>query len=130
MTDDTDVPPSPTIDELLPRAAQAFGVRVKLETYSLDLTHDDGGPKARGFELILGITIDAIDSLEAQIMARVLDTPICEIRENPPYGVNCVVDMPISGIGTKADRIANVRTVWVFDDPGAPPRLVTAIPRP
>jgi hypothetical protein len=54
----------------------------------------------------------------------------CQIRENPPYGVNCVVDMPISGIGTKADRVANVRTVWVFDDPGAPPRLVTAIPRP
>jgi hypothetical protein len=130
MTDGPDISPPPVVDELLPSAAQALGVRVKLETYSLDLTHNDGGAKARGFELILGITIDAIDYLEAQIMARVLDTPICEIRENPPYGVNCVVDMPISGIGAKADRVANVRTVWVLDHPGGPPRLVTAIPRP
>ncbi len=80
--------------------------------------------------LILGITIDAIDYLEAQIMARVLDTPICEIRDNAPYGIKCTIDMPISGIGAKADRIANVRTVWSFDHPGHPPRLVNAYPKP
>lgn len=48
-------------------------MRVKLATYSLDVTNKDGAPKARGFELILGITIDAIDYLEAQILARILD---------------------------------------------------------
>jgi hypothetical protein len=68
--------PSPAVGEVLPRGAEAFGVRYKLATYSLDITNDDGGPKARGFELILGITIDAIDYLEAQILARVLDTPV------------------------------------------------------
>jgi hypothetical protein len=81
-----------------------------------------GGPKARGFEQILGITIDAIDYIEVQILACVLDTPISEIRDNAPYGVNCVVVMPVRGIGAKADRVVNVRTVWAFDRPGTPPR--------
>jgi hypothetical protein len=120
----------PTKGELLPRAADAVGVRVKLAEYSLNLTHNDGGAKARGFERILGITIEAIDHLEAQIIARALDTPVNDIRKNPPYGVNYVIEMPISGIGAKADRVANVRTVWTFDHPDAPPRLVTAIPKP
>lgn len=98
----------------------------KLETYSLDFTNEVGAPKARGFDLILGITLDAIAYLEAQIMARVLDTPVCEVRENPPWGVNCVVDMPIPGIGARADHVANVRTAWIISTPGARPRLVSA----
>jgi hypothetical protein len=121
---------SPTVGELLPRAADAIGVRYKLATYSLDVTHENGGPKARGFELILGITIDTIDYLEAQILARVLDTPVREVRDNTPYGLKGTVDMPIKGIGAKADRMINVRTVWAFDRPGAPPRLVNAYPKP
>jgi hypothetical protein len=120
----------PVVGELLPRAAEAFGVRYKLATYSLDVTHKRGGPKARGFERILGITIEAIDYLETQILARVLETPISEIRDNSPYGVKCTIDMPIGGIGAKADRTVNVRTVWAFDHPDAPPRLVNAYPKP
>jgi hypothetical protein len=129
-TEDPDVPTPPTVGELLPRAPDAIGVRYKLETYSLDVTHKDGGPKARGFELILGITIDAIEYLEAQILARILDTPVHEVRDNAPYGIKCTIDMPISGIGAKADRIINVRTVWAFDRPDAPPRLASAYPKP
>jgi hypothetical protein len=116
--------------ELLPRAAEAFGVRVKLETYSLDTTHDDGGSKARGFDLILGITLDAIDYLETQILARVLDTPVSDIRDSPPYGVKYVVDVEIRGIGVKASRVATVRTVWIVSTPTDPPRLVSAYPNP
>ncbi len=130
MRDNPDTPLQPVVGELLPRGAEAFGVRYKLDTYSLDPTHKRGGPKARGFELILGITIDAIDYLEAQILARVLDTPVSTIEDNPPYGINCVVDMLIGGIGAKADRIVNVRTVWTFDQPGASPRLLSAYPKP
>jgi hypothetical protein len=118
----------PVVGELLPCAAEVFGVRVKLETYSLDINHKSGGPKALGFELILGIAIDAIDYLEAQILARVLDTPIGEIRDNAPYGVNCVVVMPIRGIGAKAERVADVLTSWEIKDASTPPRLVTAFP--
>jgi hypothetical protein len=86
---------APNVGELLPRAAEAFGVRYKLATYSLDIAHEKGGPKARGFELILGITIEAIDYLEAQIMARILDTPVSEVRDNLPHGINNVVDIQV-----------------------------------
>ena len=130
MSEDLDTPPAPAVGELLPRAAEAFGLRYKLETYSLDVNHNDGGPKARGFELILGITIDAIDYLETQILARVLDTPISEVRDNPPHGVNCAVDIQVRGIGATADRVATVRTAWIISTPGDPPRLVNAFPKP
>jgi hypothetical protein len=115
---------------MLPRAADAFGARIKLQAYSLDFTNKVGGPKARGFERILGITIDAIDYLEAQILARILDTPVSEIRDNPPHGVNYVVNIQVRGIGAKADRVANVRTAWIIASPGDAPRLVTAYPKP
>jgi Domain of unknown function (DUF6883) len=128
-TDDPPAFPPPTVGGLLPNAAQAFGLRYKLETYSLNATHSVGGAKARGFELILGITIDAIEYLETQILARIMDTPIREVRDNAPYGVKCVVDVQVSGIGAKAGRVAIVRTVWALDGPGVPPRLVTAIPK-
>jgi hypothetical protein len=126
----SDIPWPPREGELLPRAAEAFGVRIKLATYSLDVTNKDGAPKARGFELILGITIDAIDYLEAQILARILDTPVTKIRDNQPHGINYVVDIQVRGIGAKADRVITVKTVWIVSDPGDPPRLVTALPKP
>jgi hypothetical protein len=124
--DDFDAFPPPAVGELLPRAADAFGLRYKLETYSLNPTHKHGSPKARGFQLILGITIDAIEYLETQILARILDTPVGEVRDNTPYGVKCAVD---THIGSKANRVATVRTVWAYDHPDAAPRLVNAFPR-
>jgi hypothetical protein len=129
MSEDPQLPP-PAVGALLPHGAQVTGVRHKLETYVLDIAHKDGGPKALGFKLILGVTIDAIDYLEAQIVAGVLRTPINEIRDNAPYGVNCVVDIPVPGIGAKADRLVEVRTIWEIKDAATPPRLVTAYPKP
>ena len=126
----SEAPWPPDVGEVLPRAAEAFGVRYKLATYSLDVTNEVGGPKARGFEAMLGITIDAIDYLEAQIMSRILDTPLSDVRNNPPYGINCVVDMPIRGIGAHGQRIVNVRTAWLISTAGDPPRLVSAYPKP
>jgi len=103
-------------------------VRVKLATYSLDVNHKKGGPKARGFERILGITIEDIDYLEAEILAGVLTTPIRSVGDNAPYGVNCVVDMSIHGLREKRDRVLTVRTVWEIADANTPPRLVSAYP--
>jgi hypothetical protein len=65
-TPDTPGVSPPAVGELVPRAAEAFGVRYKLATYSLDVDHKDGGPKAKGFKRILGITIKDIGYLEAQ----------------------------------------------------------------
>lgn len=126
MSEDPGLPPRPAVGELLPCGAEATGIRYKLETYSLDPTHEVGGPKALGFKLILGITIDAIDYLEAQIMAVVRRTPIGAIRDNAPHGVNCVVDIPVPGIGAKANRLIEVRTIWEITDATPTPRLVSA----
>lgn len=130
MSEDPDTSTPPAVGELLPRADEAFGVHRKLATYSLDIAHKKGGPKARGFELMLGITIEAIGYLETQILARVLDTPIGEVRGNPPHGINYVVDIQVRGIGAKADRVITVRTVWIVGATDDPPRLVNAFPKP
>ena len=98
----------------------------KLATYSLDLNHKDGGPKARGFARILGITTDAIDYLEGTIHTGILLIPVTEVRENEPWGIKCAVIVPVRGLHKKSVRVVDVTTVWQFDEPHVPPRLVTA----
>jgi hypothetical protein len=121
---------APKVGETLPRADQAIGVREKLATYALNREQEDGASKARGFALILGITIEHIDHLEAEIRAGIVDTPISSVRDNAPYGVNCVVELSVRGVSDKNERIVNVRTVWELTGRDAAPRLVSAYPRP
>jgi hypothetical protein len=45
--EDPDVVEPPIVGGLLARAAEVFGVRVKLHMYSLDMNHEKGGGKAR-----------------------------------------------------------------------------------
>lgn len=120
----------PRVGEPLPGAAEVLGVRSKLVGYSLNATHEDGGPKARGFKTILGITIDDVDHLERAIRVGVLTAPVSEVRVNPPHGVNCAVDMPVYGVSDKSSRNVDVRTVWEITGRGVRPRLVSAFPRP
>lgn len=105
-------------------------MRRKLAGYSLNPAHRRGGPKARGFERILGITIEDLGYLEAAVQAGVLSVPVTSVRHNPPYGFNCVVEFPLSGTGAKSSRSANLRTVWRIGSPGAPPHLNTAFLKP
>jgi hypothetical protein len=119
----------PKVGESLPRAAEAVGVRRKLSTYSLDPAHRVGGPKARGFELILGITIRDIGYLEGAIQTGVLLVEISGVRDGAVGGINCVVDVPVRGRGEKSDRTIEVRTAWESTDAAAAPRLVTAYVR-
>jgi hypothetical protein len=114
--------------QLLPRASEAFGVHIKLQTYSLDVNHKKGGPKARGFEKILGITIEDIDYLEGAIYTGVLLVPVSEVRDNEPWGIKCVVEIPVRGRGEKAGRLVDVTTSWELRTSDAAPRLVTAFP--
>ncbi len=129
-TEDPDTPWPPVVGVVLPRGAEAFGVRVKLETYSLDLAHDDGGPKARGFERILGITLEDIDYLEGAIQTGILVVPISSVRDKSPWGMNCVVMVPVRGLGEKNDRVVNIRTAWRLAGRGAPPQLASAFCKP
>jgi len=120
----------PKIGEPLPRAAQATGVREKLADYSLNPESEDGSPKAHGFALILGITIDHLDHLESEIRAGILTAAVKSLRENAIGRINCVVELPVRGVGEKSERTVNVRTVWELADEGSAPRLVSAFPKP
>ncbi len=120
----------PAVGELLPRAAEALGVHEKLAGYSLDLTHTDGGSKARGFERILGITIENIDYLEGAIQTGILLAPVSSVRDKRPWGVECVVVVPVRGRGDRGGRIIDVRTAWLITGASDPPRMTTAFPRP
>jgi len=131
MTEHSNIePPPPVVGELVPRGREAFGVRVKLATYALDPTNKVAGPKVRGFERILGITLEDIDYLEGAIYTGVLVVPVSSVRDNPPWGPKCVIDLPIRGRGEKSGRVINVRTVWEIAGGGAPPRLVNAYCKP
>lgn len=120
----------PKMGEPLPRAAEAVGVRDKLVRYALDMAHERGGPKARGFERILGIAIGDVDYLEAEIRTGILVRPVHSIRDATPIGVSCVVELAVRGLGEKRHRVINVRTAWLLTDPDDPPRMTTAFPRP
>lgn len=117
---------APKVGELLPYAEEAIGVRRKLRDSSLDPDRPAGGNKARGFELILGITLDSIDHLESAIHTGILTARIVTVRKRPPYGVACAVDFQLHGVGRKANRTATVRTSWILIDAKSPPRLTSA----
>jgi hypothetical protein len=120
----------PVVGELLPHAMEASGIRRKLVTYSLDITHDDGGPKALGFKLILGIALPNIDYLEGAIQTGILLAPVGSVRDRSPWGINCTVMVPVRGFGEKQDRVVNVKTIWRLSGPGAPPQLASAYCKP
>ncbi len=106
-----------------------MNIRQKLASYALVHTHTSGGPKARGFELLLGITLDQIDYLETEIRSGILKVPVSAVRPNHPHGFNCVVELQIRGVEKRAMHLATVRTVWEMSRRGSRPRLVTAFPR-
>lgn len=120
----------PQVGQPLPRAGDAFGVRRKLTTYSLDPTNEVAAPKVRGFKRILAITLDDVDYLEGAIYTGAVLVLVSEVRDNPPWGPKCVLDLPIRGRGEKSGRLANLRTVWEIADSGSPPRLVNAYCKP
>lgn len=105
-------------------------MRKKLAGYSLNVGHEHGGPKALGFRLILGITVDDLEHLAHSIEIGILSTRVGSVRANPPHGINCIVVVPVQGLNEKSARIVDVRTVWEIADQGAQPRLVSAFPRP
>lgn len=120
----------PKLGEPLPRAAEAVGIREKLLAYSLDATHEHGGPKARGFEQILGITIDHVDYLEVEIRVGILTAPVSDVRMRPPFGVQCEVRIQVRGLGEKNNRTVEAITGWEFAHAGTAPRMTTAYLKP
>ncbi len=101
----------PKIGDPLHRAGEAAGARRKLVNYSLDLTNEVGGPKARGFKRILGITVGDADYLEGAIQTGIFTAPVIAVRDSSPYGINCVVAVPVRGRRERDARVVSVRTV-------------------
>ena len=116
----------PKIDEPLPRAELAFGVRHKLTTYALAPEHPAGGPKARGFATILSITAEDVDHLVTEVENGVLTCGVSAIRANPPYGYLCEVKVPVRGLRRHSERRVDVITSWELLAADTAPRLVTA----
>jgi hypothetical protein len=105
-------------------------VRRKLADYSLNMSHEHGGSKAQGFKVILGIKLYDLDYLAHSIEIGVLAAAVESVRINSPHGINCIVVIPVRGLHEKSRRIVDVRTAWEIAEDGAPPRLVSAFPRP
>jgi len=89
------VPWPPTIGQRLPGAEQGSGIGEKLAAYCLNLDHEIGGPKARGFQRILGIGIADLEYLAETLRTGVLAAPITDVRDNAPFGVLCEVRIPV-----------------------------------
>jgi hypothetical protein len=120
------VPWPPIVGDRLPRAAEAFGITEKLVTYSLNIDHVDGGPKAKGFEQILGITLADVDYLANVLRDEVPNGVITNVRKSALFGVTCGVRVPVRGLREKGDRVVSVTTGWQFRHADDRPRLVTA----
>ena len=119
------VPWPPRVGELLPRWDEPLGIEEKLRTYSLDMDHEEGGSKANGFLVMLGIDLDSIDHLEGQILVGIGRTPISVVRPGAPGIVLCTVQFRIAGPGRYSDRTASLRTGWELTGPMDRPRLTT-----
>lgn len=112
--------PTPTINEPLPRAADAYAEPEKWREWIF--TERGHGPEwARVFHVGLADT----ETVWTAITGAILDAPIHKIVDRGQDGVVCGVDMEL----TIASRRARVRTSWHYEYARAAPRLVTAYPR-
>jgi hypothetical protein len=116
----------PTIGDVLPRAADAYGLESKLRAYSLNPEHEVGAHKARVFRRMLGITLDDADYLAEQLLAGISDAPISDVRDNAPHGILCEVMVQVRGVKHLADQAVLVTTSWEYGSAKADPRLVSA----
>ncbi|HEY5195263.1 MAG TPA: hypothetical protein VIJ39_15520 [Solirubrobacteraceae bacterium] len=112
--------PPPTIDEPLPRAADAYADSEKWREW-IFTERGHGSEWARVFHVGLADT----EMVWTAITEAILGAPIHKIVDRGQDGVVCGVDMEL----TIASRRARVRTSWHYEYARAAPRLVTAYPR-
>jgi hypothetical protein len=123
------MPWPPQVGELLHRWDEPDGIDKKLSEYSLDLDHKDGGPKAKGFLVMLGIDLKSTAYLAAEIRRGIAHTPISLVVPKEAGAFGCTVQFRIAGPDRYSHRWAWLRTGWHLDEPGARPRLATALLR-
>jgi hypothetical protein len=124
MTSTGEQPPSsdsPTLGEVLSRAAEAYATPEKWDQWIL-AERGHGWEWARVFR----VGPADVEQIWRAIAEAVLDAPISSVREVSPHGFNCEVQIVLE-INA---RTAAVRTAWHYAHPQSAPRLVTAFPVP
>jgi hypothetical protein len=98
------MPWPPQVGELLQRRAEPLGIEDKLRTYSLVHDHEVGGPKANGFLVILGIDLESVDYLIAEIEDGITHTRISKVEPKKAGAMGCTVKFRIAGVGRYSHR--------------------------
>jgi filamentous hemagglutinin len=95
----------------------------KITHYLLRPDHPEGGPKARFF-MACGFSHDNVPAFEAALLAHPVRNVIAKTTKSPlgvKYSVECTLTTPDG-------RNPCIRTIWIDDADGTPPRFVTAYP--
>lgn len=111
---------TPCLGDALPRAKEAVIPVAKLCDYALNPDHPEGGPKARAFASVLGITGDSWEHLRDEMLRTLPTGRISRINANlfaTTYGVRLVV-RGLNG------RDAPITTAWKLV--GGIPHFVSA----
>ena len=106
----------------LPHAELAVVPAAKLRDYVLNPAHPQGGPKARVFAAVLGLTRADWQYLRDQLLAGVRVAPATP-RGSTPWGQLYEVLVEVRGPG---GRTARVRSGWIVRSGETRPHLTTA----
>ena len=109
----------------LPKADAVIIAKEKLTDYLLNPLHPDGAPKAVFFAAH-GFTAENWQLL-AEAFRQLATNSEAALQVISRHGQKYVVDGPLT---TPAGRMPIVRTIWIIDEGGDTPRLLTANPHP
>ena len=107
----------------LPNAAVVEIAREKITDYLLNPLHPDGAGKT-AFFAAHGFTAKDWQVLSEALCGLAANFPIVKTVDSP-HGTKYVVD---GTLATPVSKTPSVRTVWIIDQGGDTPRLVTAYP--
>ncbi|MGI8731563.1 MAG: DUF6883 domain-containing protein [Solirubrobacteraceae bacterium] len=113
--------PYPEIGQPLPRASDAYATAEKWRGWIL-AEHGHGPEWASIFD----IEPEDSERIWTAITDAIADALVSTLRDRRPHGVVCGMEVEL----TINDRTAAVATAWHYAHEGAPPRFVTAYPRP
>jgi len=107
----------------LPQADRIRVDRSKITEYLLNLSHPDGAGKARFF-FRFGFSVNDPDVLVNALRKHGSDNAVSRMVETH-FGWRYTVDGVLE---TPDGRNPMIRTVWIMEEEGDAPRLITAYP--
>ncbi|MCP4417782.1 MAG: hypothetical protein GY805_14250 [Chloroflexi bacterium] len=107
----------------LPNGNKGEVPEVKIVSYLLSLTHEDGRSKAIFF-LRFGYSPSNWTTLATALKEHALQHPVASIEESP-FGKRYIIE---GSIKAPDGRTPLIRTIWFIEDETEIPRLITAYP--